>query len=94
VNTIGGWPRCCWFLASVMKDGAMEVDRTMVRTMNSGRKWCRCELLQLVRLSRWCDDGGAEQICVEMKMMTWQHVIDSNCLVEIKPTWHVLVGQF
>jgi len=32
--------------------------------------------------------------CVEMKMMTWQHVIGSNCLVEIKPTWHVLVGQF
>jgi len=32
--------------------------------------------------------------CVEMKMMTWQHVIGSNSLVEIKPTWHVLVGQF
>jgi len=30
--------------------------------------------------------------CVEMKMMTWQHVIGSNSLVEIKPTWHVLVG--
>jgi len=29
--------------------------------------------------------------CVEMKMMTWQHVIGSNSLVEIKPTWHVLV---
>jgi len=32
--------------------------------------------------------------CVEMKMITWQHVIGSNSLVEIKPTWHVLVGQF
>jgi len=32
--------------------------------------------------------------CVEMKMMTWQHVIGSNSLVEIKPTRHVLVGQF
>jgi len=32
--------------------------------------------------------------CVEMKMMTWQHVIGSYSLVEIKPTWLVLVGQF
>ncbi|QCD86516.1 hypothetical protein DEO72_LG3g1039 [Vigna unguiculata] len=32
--------------------------------------------------------------CVEMKMMTWDHVIGSNSLVEIKPTRHVLVGQF
>ena len=58
---------CCWFLASVRKDGAMEVDETMVRTMNGGREWCRCKLLQLVRRSRWCDDGGAVQIRVEME---------------------------
>ena len=32
--------------------------------------------------------------CVEMKIMTWQHVIGSNYLVEFKPMWHVLVGQF
>jgi len=32
--------------------------------------------------------------CVEMKMMMWQNVIGSNSLVEIKPTWHVQVGQF
>jgi len=32
--------------------------------------------------------------CVEMKMMTWKNVIGSNSLVEIKSTWHVLVGQF
>ena len=32
--------------------------------------------------------------CVEMKMMTWKNVIGSTSLVEIKPTWHVLVGQF
>jgi len=31
--------------------------------------------------------------CVEMKMMTWQHVIGSDSLVEIKPTWNVLIGQ-
>ena len=32
--------------------------------------------------------------CMEMKMMTWQHVIGSDYLVEIKPMWLVLVGQF
>jgi len=32
--------------------------------------------------------------CVELNMMTWQHVIGSNSLMEIKPTWHVLVRQF
>ena len=32
--------------------------------------------------------------CVELKMMTWQHVIGSDSLVEIKPTWLVLVSQF
>jgi len=32
--------------------------------------------------------------CVEMKTMRWQHVIGSDSLVEIKPMWLVLVGQF
>jgi len=32
--------------------------------------------------------------CVEIKMTIWKHVIGSNSIVEIKPTWHVLVDQF
>jgi len=49
---------------------------------------------------RWFGDGNMVKMearvfgCVEMKMMTWQHVISSDSLVEIKPTWLVLVGQF
>jgi len=38
--------------------------------------------------------GARVSGCVQMKMMTWQHTIGLNSLVETKPTWHVLVGQF
>jgi len=50
---------------------------------------------------RRCNDdlGGscalrAGGVWGEEDQMTWQHIIGSNSLVEIKPTWVVLVGQF
>ncbi|QCD89859.1 hypothetical protein DEO72_LG4g809 [Vigna unguiculata] len=32
--------------------------------------------------------------CVKMKMMMWQHGIGLDSLVEIKPMWLMVVGQF
>ncbi|QCE14214.1 hypothetical protein DEO72_LG11g1213 [Vigna unguiculata] len=90
--------RCCWRLAVVENDADLQWRRRGMMLIV-----VRLEFAATAAATGGAGaPGGGNMVkmearssgCVEMKMLTWQHVISSNSLVEIKPTWHVLVGQF